>query len=363
MVEMKTLVDAFVVEMPAFKERSIEKISLEVPGYRAMIGDDVADRTIDGVNSHFLNALTGRVDEDSLDIETVAHELADEAVRSGVPLEMISSVFRIHQMVGWHEAMAIAESMNAPASVIAELAGAFMRFVDQFTTMTAARYALASSIAGATQQGARQRLLVSLLDGIAHEQDLSSLFAASDWARPEQVRVAIALEESVIWPSEALSGTLSGREVAIVSTEPGPKPYAAYGPRTPIDECAASLQGAREVAQLANFAPHSALIWDDHLATLIIRSAPSIASKLIERRLGRIDALPARKRAWMLPTLKAFLDLQGSPTRMANELNLHAQSIHYRISQLRGVVGDAVLEDPTARFELRMALAARDGGV
>ena len=42
---------------------------------------------------------------------------------------------------------------------------------------------------------------------------------------------------------------------------------------------------------------------------------------------------------------------------MAAELGIHPKTVGYRTAQLRELFGDA-LEDPTARFELELALHA-----
>jgi len=44
---------------------------------------------------------------------------------------------------------------------------------------------------------------------------------------------------------------------------------------------------------------------------------------------------------------------------VAAELDVHPQTVRYRLRQLRELFGDA-LEDPEGRFELALALRARD---
>ncbi len=47
---------------------------------------------------------------------------------------------------------------------------------------------------------------------------------------------------------------------------------------------------------------------------------------------------------------------------MARALHLHPQTVRYRLTRLRELLGDA-LDDPDARFELELALTSRRVGV
>ena len=65
---------------------------------------------------------------------------------------------------------------------------------------------------------------------------------------------------------------------------------------------------------------------------------------------------PAR-RARLAETLLAWLRHRGERGPIAAELNVHRQTVGYRVNQLREIFGDA-LEDPDARFELELVLRA-----
>ncbi|MGH2953674.1 MAG: helix-turn-helix domain-containing protein, partial [Solirubrobacterales bacterium] len=57
-------------------------------------------------------------------------------------------------------------------------------------------------------------------------------------------------------------------------------------------------------------------------------------------------------------TLRAWLDHHGEVAKVASELHVHPQTVRYRLGRLRERFGDA-LDDPAARFELSLALRAR----
>jgi DNA-binding PucR family transcriptional regulator len=57
-------------------------------------------------------------------------------------------------------------------------------------------------------------------------------------------------------------------------------------------------------------------------------------------------------------TLAAWLDRPGQVQAVAAALDVHPQTVRYRVRQLRDLFGDR-LDDPDARFELSLALRAR----
>jgi DNA-binding PucR family transcriptional regulator len=56
-------------------------------------------------------------------------------------------------------------------------------------------------------------------------------------------------------------------------------------------------------------------------------------------------------------TLRAWLDRPGQVQAVAAALDVHPQTVRYRVKQLRELFGER-LEDPEARFELSLALRA-----
>ena len=62
----------------------------------------------------------------------------------------------------------------------------------------------------------------------------------------------------------------------------------------------------------------------------------------------------------LVATLRAWLDRPGQVQAVAEALEVHPQTVRYRLKQLRELFGTR-LEDPEARFELALALRAADG--
>lgn len=98
---------------------------------------------------------------------------------------------------------------------------------------------------------------------------------------------------------------------------------------------------------------------DDHLAALALRGEPGALAVLSTRRLAPLAGLRDAQRQRLLQTLHSWLRHWGSRTEMAAELFVHPQTVSYRLKRLRELLGDD-LDDPAARFELLLVLAAAE---
>jgi DNA-binding PucR family transcriptional regulator len=106
--------------------------------------------------------------------------------------------------------------------------------------------------------------------------------------------------------------------------------------------------------------PAEPVFVDDHLAALALRGEPGALDVLASRRLAPLAGLRLAQRDRLLATLHSWLRHWGSRTEVAAELFVHPQTVSYRLKRLRELLGDD-LDDPTARFELLLALAAGVG--
>ena len=102
-------------------------------------------------------------------------------------------------------------------------------------------------------------------------------------------------------------------------------------------------------------------LWvSEHLVELVLNSERSVVEDLAAQRLAPLDDLKAGQRERLAATLLCWLEHHGQRAAMAAELNIHEQTVGYRVNQLREVFGDR-LNDPKSRFELELVLRAGFG--
>jgi DNA-binding PucR family transcriptional regulator len=87
---------------------------------------------------------------------------------------------------------------------------------------------------------------------------------------------------------------------------------------------------------------------------MLAESVPRL-QRVGDRRLAALEELTPKARARALATLRAHLDNPGDAPRMAAALDIHPQTVRYRMARLREALGDQ-LDDPDARFELAAVL-------
>jgi PucR C-terminal helix-turn-helix domain len=139
---------------------------------------------------------------------------------------------------------------------------------------------------------------------------------------------------------------------------------AALGPAVPWTDTALSVRRAAAAFRLAAAGRlpgvGAGLVdADDHLAALVLAADPRLAGDLATTRLAPLAELPHSTRERLGETLRAWLDRPGQVRAVAAELDVHPQTVRYRLRQLRELFGDR-LDDADARFELSLALRVQE---
>ena len=102
----------------------------------------------------------------------------------------------------------------------------------------------------------------------------------------------------------------------------------------------------------------SLVVADEHLPALLLAAEPALAAELARSRLAPLDALAAGPRERLADTLRAWLDRPGQVQAVAAALDVHPQTVRYRLKQLRELFG-ARLEDPGGAVRARARAARR----
>jgi hypothetical protein len=147
------------------------------------------------------------------------------------------------------------------------------------------------------------------------------------------------------------------RQIVAELDHEGAPEIVSLGPTVAWHDATASLRRAAAAFRLAagGRIPRGLVIAEEHLATLLLTADRALAADLAASRLAPLQALGDGPRARLTETLRAWLDRPGQVQAVAAELDVHPQTVRYRLRQLRELFGTR-LEDPEARFELSLAL-------
>jgi DNA-binding PucR family transcriptional regulator len=98
---------------------------------------------------------------------------------------------------------------------------------------------------------------------------------------------------------------------------------------------------------------------EQHLAELVVGADPEALDDLCARVLAPLAELKPAASERLAETLRSWLLHQGRRDAVAADLHVHAQTVRYRMGQLRELYGDR-LDDPRTVLELVLALHRAD---
>ncbi|MGY1615321.1 PucR family transcriptional regulator [Geodermatophilus sp. SYSU D00691] len=312
-----------------------------------------------------------------------AREVGRRRADQGIPLESVLRAYRLGGQVIWEGLLAVSrEAGGGSDALLVEVAGSIWRTNDLDCAAVAEGYREEQRRLAGVDEQSRQRVVDGLLDG--RGSDPVFVRAAVDLlALPLDGRllavVALPAGDDVpalVDPAGALLrrgirsvwGTRSGAQVGVVAlgtrrAEDAQAELAALaaGPVGVSDvvDGAAACATAYRLAGIAarTLAPGSRRVVtiDDRLPEALLSNSPEISSRLVGQTLGGLLALPDDEREVLLDTLAAFLAADGSPTRAADELYCHRNTVMHRLRRIETVTGRK-LADPRARLQWQLAL-------
>jgi hypothetical protein len=296
-------------------------------------------------------------------------------LQQGRTLDSLQSAYRVGARVAWRRAAEAARRAGFDAGTLSLLAESMFAYIEELSADSVEGYAEARS----RQEGERRRrqrelLLLLLRDPPADEADLRSAAAACDWRLPRSAAAVACAEEELErlaarLPADALSAALPDGGCAVVPDPDGPgraasiEPalggrQAALGPTVALAELASSWSRARAARGAGGAGGGGVLRADDVLVDLLLHDGRLPVERMAARRLGPFEELTPKARRRMQETALAYVRERGNAAAMARSLGLHAQTVRYRLGQLRELLGDQ-LDDPDARLELELALSAQ----
>jgi hypothetical protein len=259
---------------------------------------------------------------------------------------------------------------------MSQLADALFGYLDELASISLAGYTEARTASAEAVQEWRRRLLHLILECAAvPDNAIGELAALARWQVPTDVTlVAVTSGATVVRP--LLDGDilteLRGAEPYLLIPGPLtpvrqrtlqtalPGERIAVGVTVPLRDAVDSLRWARQALGMAGhgvFGPGRIVNCAEHLSTVWLLSDPALIEQISKRQLAALDGLTSKQRTRLLETLGAWLRTRGGAAEIAEQLNVHPQTVRYRMRQLEKTFGDQ-LDDPDQRFALELVLRA-----
>src|SRR4051812_2215937 len=368
--------DPMTPHLPALAEEIIATIAAEVPAYaRPMEGGFGAAMRL-GVEealARFGDLIRGGASADGA--TDVYRALGRGEVRQGRSLEALLAAYRVGARVAWRRVATVGLDAGLAPETLVLFAEAIFAYIDELSAESAEGFAREQ----AEQAGEADRLRAELLEVVlrvpaADPAAVAEAALAAGWPPPRELAV-------VAWPADrgrrpvarlplgSLSAPFAGGMCALV---PGPRApggrrellaalgttAAGIGPAVAPADAGTSFR--RAVAALALAQERDApapLVADEHRVALLLRADPGLAAEIGDDALAPLAGETPASRRRLSETLLAWLRHDGNAAAAARELEVHVQTVRYRVARLRELFG-ARLEEPDGRFALEVALRA-----
>lgn len=373
----------------AVADEAVDSIIREVPSYTGALSGRMGQIIRGAVQLALGNFLKVARSADGSDPSTpiaqstaAAYDLGRGEARSGRSMNALLAAYRIGARVCWRGLSDVAVAADVPAATLGRFAELVFAYIDELS---------AASVAGhgdelATTGRARERYLQQLADLLVAGSEQGVLSAAADragWVPPGTL-TAVLLPEGQV---SAVLRHLDPRALRLSGDLPGvggdadlaallvPDTHgvdrvrlmqllggrgATVGPERPWLEVAVSYDRARNARGLPRISDAEPVDTDERLVELVLGADAQAYRDLRTAALAPLADLKPEVRRRLEETLRSWLLHHGRRQMVADDLFVHAQTVRYRMGQLRELFGD-LLDDPESVLLLTLALAVADG--
>jgi hypothetical protein len=377
--------------LPSVASQTLVAVMAEVPGYRVGFRGPMGESIQAAVQmaiGGFLKLAGGTRDVDpSTPRRTTlegAYALGRGEARAGRSMDALLAAYRVGARVSWRGLASTAAEAGLPATAMVEFAELLFAYIDELSAASVAGYNDELNTSGRVRERYRERLGQRLLTG-ATADVLAAAAERAEWTPPGSLT-------AVLMPAAQMHGVLallSADTLLVTEDLPGAdgwvvgdQPYAlllvpdaggalrrhllrvldrreaVVGPPRPWADVRASYDRAVRTVALAAADPDTAhpLDTEDHLVDLVVTADAEALADLRVRVLAPLADLPEATRERLAETLLCWLLHQGRRDEVAAALHVHAQTVRYRMQQVRELYGDRLTDERFVR-ELVVALA------
>jgi len=371
-------------QLDAMTDRMVEVLLRTEPAYRDVLAhrEEEMRESTRGNLEQGLHLLIGAA---SGNVRTSLREARDVGRRraaEGIPLEAVLRAYRLGGQVTWEALLEVSRRSNRHDTLLLEVAGSVWRTNDAECAAVAEGYREEQRRLAGVDDSARQRVLDGLVEGrggdpafvrtasellgVPLDGRLVTVVALPDPERGPafDAPTAALLKRGIrsVWGDRngaqvgiVALGSMSGFEIMdwLRAMAAGPVGVSA------VVEGAAAAGSAYRLAEAAarTLPSGSACVAaiDERLPEALLTNSPEISSRLVGQSLGGLLELPGDEREVLLDTLAAFLASDGSPTRAADELYCHRNTVMHRLRRIESVTGRKVT-DSRSRLLWQLAL-------
>ncbi|MEO7060604.1 MAG: helix-turn-helix domain-containing protein [Lapillicoccus sp.] len=371
--------------LPGVVEEIIDVISQTVPAYtrplEGRFGEAVRRGTEVALTS-FLALPGSSRPALSPEARRVYSALGSGEVKQGRTLDSLLAAYRAGTRVTLRRFSQTAMESYDGAEILVALGESVLAYIEEVSAASAEGFAFEQSERAGEMDRRRVEVLELLLLGQADEVAVQQAATAAGWTLPASLVVVLLPVEEAPLARFALgrraltldreSDTLALAPAPLSSRERRDLERALQGRRAVIGPARewARVPDSLRLATTAtavlvdesgtSFDEEGWPLWvDEHLADIVLGAESAALVDIGIRRLAALDSLRGSQRDKLSTTLLAWLRHWGQRAPIAQELDIHPQTVGYRVAQLRELFG-AELDDPQARFEMELVLRARE---
>ncbi len=368
--------------LPRMAERTVTAVTVEVPSYtRAFsgrMGQSIENAVQMALGAFLRLAVRAHDSDPAVTLSPAldgAYELGRGEARQGRTMDALLSAYRVGARVAWRELSSTGVAAGLSAEMIARFAELVFAFIDELSASSVAGHTDELATTGRVRQRYLERLAKQLLAGESAET-LRASAEKADWHPPETLTAVVVAEaqtrglaarfgQSTLQLSEDLPGVEAAESLAVLlvpdldgrhrgqlrSALQGRR--ALVGPTRPWMQAQSSYRRALRARDLT--VDEDVVDTDEHLVELVLTADREAADDLRRHALAPLADLRPNTAERLAETLRSWLLHQGQRDAVAADLFVHAQTVRYRMTQLRELYGDR-LNDPRTILELTVAL-------
>ena len=304
-----------------------------------------------------------------------AYELGRGEARQGDPMDALLSAYRVGARVAWRELSSTAVDGGFPPLMIARFAELVFAFIDELSAASVSGHA--DELASSDRERRRHldRLARTSSPGRPPRRCRQVPTVPAGSHRTPSPRFCFRRRRPAGWcPARgvhtALSDDLPGIDssesvvVLLVATCTGPtdpgycetaRPPGIVGPARTWTQAQLVVSPGPAGPTTRSPAIPRTIDTDAHLVELVLGADREAADDLRRLVLAPLDQLRPNTAERLAETLRSWLLHQGQRDAVAADLFVHAQTVRYRMTQLRELFGER-LNDPQTVLELIVAL-------